>query len=166
MKKLRYFFSLFLTIIGLGTASAQAYETGAVVTDIAAAAEAGEEVLLMSSTVQTGNNGGLFISPAGFNSATVLTVANVYKFEATGASIDGYPTYRLLSVQKNKYLRSEMYGSMEDTSYPGLTDGEDGNTMHAYTTSTDNAFTFTALHGDASAVTSTEKMIKVNGSIR
>lgn len=157
MKKLRYFFSLFLTIIGLGTASAQAYETGAVVTDIAAAAEAGEEVLLMSSTVQTGNNGGLFISPAGFNSATVLTVANVYKFEATGASIDGYPTYRLLSVQKNKYLRSEMYGSMEDTSLPGLSDGEDGNTMHAYTTSTDNAFTFTALHGDASAVTSTEK---------
>lgn len=163
MKKLRYFFSLFLTIIGLGTASAQAYETGALVTDIAAAAEAGEEVLLMSSTVQTGNNGGLFISPAGFNSATVLTVANVYKFEATGASIDGYPTYRLLSVQKNKYLRSEMYGSMEDTSWPGLTDGEDGNTMHAYTTSTDNAFTFTALHGDENAVEFTGEVDK-NGN--
>lgn len=151
MKKLRYFFSLFLTILGLGTASAQAYETGAVVTDIAAAATAGEEVLLMGSTVQ-GHNAGLFISPAGFNSASVLTVANVYKFVATGETIDGYPTYRLLSVQKNKYLRSEMYGSMEDTSYPGLTDGEDGNTMHAYTTDPNNAFTFTALHGDADAV--------------
>ena len=70
MKKLRYFFSLFLTIIGLGTASAQAYETGALVTDIAAAADAGEEVLLMGSTTQ-GHNPGLFIAPAGFNSANV-----------------------------------------------------------------------------------------------
>ncbi len=160
MKKLRYFFSLFLTIIGLGTASAQAYETGAVVTDIAAAADAGEEVLLMSSTTQ-GHNAGLFIAPAGFNSANVLSVANVYKFEATGESIDGYPTYRLLSVQKNKYLRSEMYGSMEDTSWPGLTDGEDGNTMHAYTTSTDNAFTFTALKPEAG---STNVRQKVDGT--
>ena len=103
MKKLRYFFSLFLTILGLGTASAQAYETGAVVTDIAAVAESGEEVLLMSSTVQS-YSPGLFIAPAGFNSANALTVANVYKFVATGETIDGYPTYRLLSVQKNKYL--------------------------------------------------------------
>ncbi len=147
MKKLRYFFSLFLTILGLGTASAQAYETGAVVTDIAAVAESGEEVLLMASTVYTRDdlNPGKFISPAGFNSANALTVANVYKFEATDETIEGYPTYRLLSVQKNKYLRSEMYGKAEDTSWPGLSDGEDGNTMHAYTTSTDNAFTFTAL---------------------
>ena len=162
MKKLRYFFSLFLTIIGLGTASAQAYETGAVVTDIAAVAEAGEEVLLMSSTTQ-GHNAGLFIAPAGFNSASVLTVANVYKFEPTGETIDGYPTYRLLSVQKNKYLRSEMYGSLEDTSEGGLvlTDGEDGNTMHAYTTSTDNAFTFTALKPETG---STNVRQKVDGT--
>lgn len=160
MKKLRYFFSLFLTILGLGTASAQAYETGAVVTDIAAAATAGEEVLLMGSTVQ-GHNAGLFIAPAGFNSANALTVANVYKFVATGETIDGYPTYRLLSVQKNKYLRSEMYGSMEDTSYPGLSDGEDGNTMHAYTTSTDNAFTFTALKPETG---STNVRQKVDGT--
>ena len=160
MKKLRYFFSLFLTILGLGTASAQAYETGAVVTDIAAAAEAGEEVLLMGSTTQ-GHNPGSFIAPAGFNSANALTVANVYKFVATGETIDGYPTYRLLSVQKNKYLRSEMYGSMEDTSYPGLSDGEDGNTMHAYTTSTDNAFTFTALKPETG---STNVRQKVDGT--
>ena len=162
MKKLRYFFSLFLTILGLGTASAQAYETGAVVTDIAAVAESGEEVLLMGSTVQ-GHNAGMFIAPAGFHSANVLTVANVYKFVATGETIDGYPTYRLLSVQKNKYLRSEMYGSLEDTSEGGLvlTDGEDGNTMHAYTTSTDNAFTFTALKPETG---STNVRQKVDGT--
>lgn len=144
MKKLRYFFSLFLTIIGLGTASAQAYETGAVVTDIAAAAEAGEEVLLMGSTTQ-GHNPGSFIAPAGFNSANVLTVANVYKFEATGESIDGYHTYRLINVKYNMYLRAEVYGDVGSDTDDAPVDGLEGNTHHGYTNSVDNAFTFTAL---------------------
>jgi len=149
MKKLRYFFSLFLTTIGLGTASAQAYETGALVTDIAAAADAGEEVLLMGSTTQ-GHNPGSFISPVGFNSANVLTVANVYKFEATGETFEGNPTYRLINVNIDKYLRSEMYGTDEDTS-GGLSDSENGSAMHAYTTDAENAFTFTALKPVAGA---------------
>ena len=144
MKKLRYFFSLFLTILGLGTASAQAYETGAVVTDIAAAATAGEEVLLMSSTVQS-YSPGLFIAPAGFNSANVLTVANVYRFEATGESFEGYPTYRLINVKYNMYLRAEVYGDVGDDTSDAPVDGLEGNTQHGYTNSVDNAFTFTAL---------------------
>lgn len=144
MKKLRYFFSLFLTILGLGTASAQAYETGAVVTDIAAAADAGEEVLLMSSTVQSYNPGS-FVAPAGFNSANVLTVANVYRFEATGESFEGYPTYRLINVKYNMYLRAEVYGDVGDDTSDAPVDGLEGNTQHGYTNSVDNAFTFTAL---------------------
>lgn len=144
MKKLRYFFSLFLTILGLGTASAQAYETGAVVTDIAAVAESGEEVLLMSSTVQS-YSPGLFIAPAGFNSANVLTVANVYRFEATGESFEGYPTYRLINVKYNMYLRAEVYGDVGDDTSDAPVDGLEGNTQHGYTNSVDNAFTFTAL---------------------
>ncbi len=144
MKKLRYFFSLFLTIIGLGTASAQAYETGALVTDIAAAADAGEEVLLMSSPVQI-HNPGSFVAPAGFNSANVLTVANVYRFEATGESFEGYPTYRLINVKYNMYLRAEVYGDVGDDTSDAPVDGLEGNTQHGYTNSVDNAFTFTAL---------------------
>ena len=139
MNKIRYYISMFLAAVGMGTATAQQYEAGAQVTDIDAVASAGTEVLLAASTVQS-YNPGKYITPEGF--VTTPTADAVYKFEATGETFEGLPTFRLVHVADGKYLRAEQYGSNEDTS-----GGVTGSThMHTYTTDVKSAYTFTATH--------------------
>lgn len=142
MKKLHYFLSLALALTGWGTAQAQNYGVGQQLTtveQIANAATEGTTILLRGATVQ-GHNGSNYITPAGFVSA--ITDATVYKLEATNATVDGHPTYRLINQENGQYLRAEAYGDLEDTS-----NGVEGSDyMHAYTSNVSEAYTFTVLH--------------------
>lgn len=142
MKKLHYFLSLALALTGWGTAQAQNYGAGQQLTteaQIANAAAEGTTILLRGATVQS-HNGSNYITPAGFVSA--ITDATVYKLEATGSTVDGYPTYRLISQENGQYLRAEVYGDLEDTS-----NGVEGSDyLHAYTSNVSDAYTFTVLH--------------------
>ena len=138
MKKLRYYFSLLLALIGIGAANAQ-WEEGAMVEDIAAVASAETPVVLKSSNL-CGHNPGKYVTPKGFVEA--VSESALYKIVATGEEFEGLPTYRLVNVENGMFLRAEQYGADEDTS-----GGVVGSSfMHTYTADVTNAFTFTAQH--------------------
>lgn len=152
MKKLRYLFTGALAFLGLSTTWAETdkqYETGDQVTDIAKVAADGTPVLLMSAMTNVSwCNPGLYLSPEGFTESVAST--GLYKFEATGNTVDGSPTYYLYSVSEGKYIRAEVFNTGitgatgDDTS--DLPPSDAGGRYYTYTSSTSNAYEFTALN--------------------
>ena len=151
MRKL-YFLLTFLTFVGFGTVSAQNFDLGVEVTDIASIAGSADgtqeatPILLMSSSVQSWNPGS-YISPYGFESNIVD--ACVYEIYATGETVESdgeqVPTYRVWNVSIQKWLRAEVYGNLEDTS-GGVSNPEAPGVLHGYTTEVSEAYVCTILH--------------------
>lgn len=146
MKKLRYLFACLFAIVGLGSVQAAddnaQYEQGDEITDIAAAAANGTTVVLqVPSTCAYGAN--TYLTPA--SSSSNITARCIFKIEATGSEVDGYPTYRLYNVSKGQYVAHLSISGYDDSSSMNVDGAEEGSYI-GFTSDKSKAFDFTCLN--------------------
>jgi len=126
MKKLNYFFSLLLFLVGgVGVVQAQTYNAGDEYTDTPAA---GESVFLYSAV-----GSGAYYCGEG-NGVTSVTDDCLMQFEATGETVDGHPVFLLKQVSTGLYLKdyiSLLVSQGLDTSDIGVSVGMTSNKAEA-----------------------------------